>query len=709
MKLIGDRSITNDVTGDGQQGRTVLVGVKLDPRSRELLTWALVKVAESGDLVIALHVLDTITEGTASLLSLVKTFDSVLAVYEGFCNLKQVDLKLKVCRGASVQKLLVQQAKSCGATTVIVGTSKTHHAIRSTASVAKYCARKLPKYFSVLAVDNSKVAFHREAAEISADKVKLNEGSILSRKSFSAYSKKNLRNCESCAQLTALQENSAIELTLVLSDDHEKEKSLALVPIQKLDDVSKFSIVVQESNQSKPAWSRLHHAFLPKKQTQKSFMRNTSIFQQAIRQPSWHSSALVHPDHKQTNIKQDDDSTLYGDRGAMVPLGSDSIAPPLCRDLIGLPKELLGLLEKYSSSCRFYGFQELVSATANFLPENLVGKGGSSHVYRGRLLDGKEVAVKVLKPSQDSVKEFVQEIEIIGTLHHKNIISLSGFCFDDSNCLLVYDFLSRGSLEENLHVDKDCNAFGWRERYKVALGIAEAVDYLHNGSDQAVIHRDVKSSNILLSDDFEPKLSDFGLASWGSSASHNAITDVAGTFGYIAPEYVMHGKVTDKIDVYAFGVVLLELLSSRKPINNECPKGQESIVMWATPILKSGKLSELLDPCLGSDYDYCQIERMVLAATLCIRRAPRLRPQISLILKLLNGDEEVTSWAKQEISVAEELDRLDGEPVPTNIQSHLCLALLDLEDDIHSISSTEQTVSLENYLQGRWSRSSSFD
>lgn len=139
--------------------------------------------------------------------------------------------------------------------------------------------------------------------------------------------------------------------------------------------------------------------------------------------------------------------------------------------------------------------------------ENLIGKGGSSRVYKGFLPDGKELAVKILKQSEDVINEFVLEIEIITTLNHKNIISLLGFCFDDNNLLLVYDFLSRGSLEENLHGNKKSKiGFGWSERYKVALGVAEALDYLHKGSAQTVIHRDVKSSNILLSEDFEPQV-----------------------------------------------------------------------------------------------------------------------------------------------------------------------------------------------------------
>lgn len=702
--------------GDGAGGRKVLVGVKLDPRSRELLTWALVKVAEPGDVVIALHVLDTITEGTASLLSLVKTFDSVLAVYEGFCNLKQVGLRLKVCRGSSVRKVLVQEAKAFGVSTVILGTSKSHHTIRSSAWVAKYCAKKLPKCISVFSVDNGKIAFRREATGLcTSDREKLHEGSNLSSNSLVVYTNQSMnKKCEGCA----FNESSGTEFEQGLCDDGvEKGNPLALVPCKKHDDDddvgdAPFYSVVVGNSKHKPGWSLLRHVFHHKKDRHKSSTKNTFVFQRALRQPNCHSSAVVHPDHKQISIEQIDDSPLDGVSGAIVPFGSAATFPPLslCSDLSSLPEELLVLQDKYSSSCRLYSLQELVSATSNFASDNLVGKGGSSYVYRGCLPDGKELAVKILKPSENVIKEFVQEIEIITTLHHENIISISGFCLEGNHLLLAYDFLSRGSLEENLHGNKkDCSAFGWQERYKVAVGVAKALDYLHNGCARAVIHRDVKSSNILLSDDFEPQLSDFGLASWGSSSSHITCTDVAGTFGYLAPEYFMHGKVTDKVDVYAFGVVLLELLSNRKPISNESPKGHESLIMWATPILKGGKFSQLLDPSLGSECDDCQIKRMALAATLCLRRVPKLRPQISLILKLLHGDEEVTRWAEQEVNAPQELDGFDEGPVLNNIQSHLNLALLDLDDDTVSISSSEQSVSLEDYLKGRWSRCSSFD
>ncbi|KAG2716163.1 hypothetical protein I3760_03G110900 [Carya illinoinensis] len=490
--------------------------------------------------------------------------------------------------------------------------------------------------------------------------------------------------------------------------------------------------------------------FLPKRQCAEKSAKRTSVFQWVSRLPSWHSSAVVYPGRKKRTSDQDDDnySSLDEESGAIVPFGSAAVCGPLspCNAMGSLPKELLGLHEKYSSICRLFTYQELSSATSSFMPENLVGKGGSSYVYKGCLPDGQELAVKILKPSEDVLKEFVQEIEIITTLHHKNIISLFGFCFEDNNLLLVYDFLSRGSLEENLHgklsfgficlerekimlyspifffllflincrysdlgSKKGGKAFGWQERFNVAMGVAEALDFLHNGCVEPVIHRDVKSSNILLSVDFEPQLSDFGLASWASASSHITCTDVAGTFGYLAPEYFMQGKVSDKVDVFAFGVVLLELLSGRKPINSTHPKDQESLVMWARPILNSGKFPQLLDPSLENDYDNDQIERMVLAATLCIRREPILRPQISLVSKLLQGDEEVTRQAKQQLSTSEEVDVLDGESFVANIQSHLNVALLDVEDDSHSSSSSEQSISIEDYLKARWSRSSNFD
>ncbi|KAL2894007.1 Proline-rich receptor-like protein kinase PERK1 [Bienertia sinuspersici] len=759
---------TDHIAGD-EDGKTVIVGVKMDGFSKELLTWSLVKVAEPGDVVIALHVLGPNEifdqDGKSSLLSLVKAFDSVLGVYEGFCNLKQVDLKLKICRGSSVRKIIVREANSFAASKVIVGTAAKHHTIRSSTSVAKYCARKLPRDCSILAVRNGKIVFQREASTSAAGKSKNSKGAsniqhngILEGLQRSSTINSILNDGDlnippklGCDQATnrdleqprvkvdalrtdtvteqfcsvcshSVSSNSSLPCTNMTEEsggNDQEDNSKALVPFQKLEAASNsVSLLAKELPEPTPGWPLLRHTLLSTGEGSRSSSHDVSVVQWTKFLPTRPcSSSLTSSSTKQHCDGLEDDS---GDQGVQ----NNAVAAAVNTEILSYNQnshdedsksapieELECLHEKYSSTCRLLKYEELQSATSNFLPDNLIGLGGSSRVYRGSLPDGKELAVKILKHSEDVLQDFVMEIEIITSLHHKNIISLFGFCFEESNLLLVYDLLSRGSLEENLHGSRrDPVAFGWKERFKVALGVAEALYYLHNNSTQPVIHRDVKSSNVLLSEDFEPQLSDFGFAKRVSTSSHITCTDVAGTFGYLAPEYFMYGKVTVKIDVYAFGVVLLELLSGRKPISNELPKGEESLVMWAKPILNGGKVSELLDPCMGSDYNRDQIERMVLAATLCIRRAPRARPHMSLILKLLEGDLDTVKWARFQVNAPDNIDRLDEDGLPRiDLQSHLSLALLDVEDDSLSISSIEQHVSLEEYLRGRWSRSSSFD
>ncbi|GMP46779.1 hypothetical protein CsSME_00014815 [Camellia sinensis var. sinensis] len=745
-------------------GRTVVVGVKLDSHSRELLTWALVKVAQPGDCVIVLHVLNNNEivdrDGKSSLLSLIKAFDSVLTVYEGFCNLKQVDLKLKVCRGSSIRKVLVREAKFYFANEVIVGTAQNHHTICSSASVAKYCAKNLPKDCSILAVDNGKIVFQRKASppmtngrakgiddqgrhhllgtiQSSASKnskllhgANVDENSTATSDQITCESLESAlvkarwdcaeralkKRCSICSPNSVSPENSCFESPESSAGDSDEDNSKAIVPVKKVEaPLSPISSLIRELPEVKPGWPLLHRAIFSDRQvSDRSSVKRISAVQWALQLPSRHCLHSADSNQTTCNENKEQSSEFDEESGSIVSVGAETVSSPSSPSSSSrsLPEELKGLDEKYSDSCRLFKYQELLQATSNFIPENLIGKGGSSRVYRGCLPDGKELAVKILKQSEDLLKEFVLEIEIITALHHKNIISLFGFCFEDCNLLMVYDFLSRGSLEENLHGNKkDPRAFGWRERFKVAVGVAEALEYLHNVSAKPVIHRDVKSSNILLSDDFEPQLSDFGLAKWAStSSSHITCTDVAGTFGYLAPEYFMFGKVNEKIDVYAFGVVLLELLSGRKPISNDHPKGQESLVMWAKLILKGGKVSQLLDPSMGNKHDHNQMERMALAATLCIRRAPRARPQMSIVSKLLQGDSEVIKWARLQVHASEGTDMLDGEALPRlNLQSHLNVALLDVEEDSLSLSSIEQSVSLKDYLQGRWSRSASFD
>ncbi|WOL12898.1 putative serine/threonine-protein kinase roco5 [Canna indica] len=723
---------------DGQ-GKTVVVGIKMDAESRELLTWSLVKIADAGDRVVALHVLPSTAPcnsadangSCSSLLSLVKAFDATLAVYEGFCNLKQVELKMKIARGSSIRKVLVREAVSYGASRLVVGVAKNDHAIGySSTSIAKYCARKLPRDCSVFAVSNGKTLFKREASPAShPQEIKKSSNQIKNRAAASAaqqaltrsYSKLLSSRAEKSA---VLRTQSGASSSFSSSPNLKKTNSNCVkiiaraaaeetvrdqqpsttVPVRKPDPppATSISLLLRDSSEAKPGWPLLRKAVLPERQTHGP---KISVVQWAMRLPSrFSATSTVHPDQKARNL----------DVGAIAIM--DEADSP--REERKIPKELEHLHDKYSSVGRLFGYKELAQMTSDFSPENLIGKGGSSRVYKGSLSDGKELAVKILNPSEDAINEFVSEIEIITDLHHKNIVSLFGFCCDEENLILVYDYLSRGSLEDNLHGESlNKTALGWAERYKIAVGVAEALDYLHCNA-QPVIHRDVKSSNILLSDNHEPQLADFGLAKFASaSASQLICNDVAGTFGYLAPEYFMYGKVNEKIDVYAFGVVLLELVSGRKPVSTGCPKGQESLVMWAMPILQGGEeVKELVDPSLGTDYDRTQLERMILAASLCLKRAPQSRPRITLVLKLLHGDDDdVLRWARSsQAGTSGESDAADDEAVfhNDNIRSHIHLALQDIDDDSSSVSSVEPPTagsSLEEYLQGRWSRSSSFD
>ncbi|ONK73287.1 uncharacterized protein A4U43_C04F29360 [Asparagus officinalis] len=692
-----------------REGKAIVVGVRMDQQSKELLTWALVKIAHPGDQVIALHILPSSSssipasdpDGNSLSSSIDRDLESMLAVYEGFCNLKQIDLKLKVCKGSSLRRVLVREANAFVASQLILGVAKHSHAIGpSPISVAKYCAKKLPRSCSVLAVSNGKIVFQREARENK-------ESGSSAPKSSSPHHPKI--DCKTDFETTS-ERNCSI-------CDSSKEKvekcqapSCSLKPIES-----------KELPLVKTGWPILRKSVLTRDKTKTP---KGTVIQWAMQLPARYStSSVAHPTLKLKKSNSIDKLNLSEERLKLKKSNSiDKLNLSGEKDC-SLPKELEKIQEKYSSVCRLFSYKELVDATSNFSPEKLIGKGGSSRVYNGCLSDGKQLAVKILKPSEDARKEFISEIEILTTLRHKNIVSIVGFCFGNNHLILVYDLLPRGSLEENLHGDKeDMRVINWTERYKIAVGVAEALDYLHSDSStQPVIHKDVKSSNILLSDDFEPQLSDFGLATWASaSQSLTMCSDVAGTFGYLAPEYFMYGRVDEKIDVYAFGIVLLELLSGRKPISTEGPQVQKSLVLWAKPILHNGKSKELVDPFLSNEYDSDQLERMILAASLCIKRAARSRPKMSLVLKLLKGDEETVKWAKSRVSSPEEIETLDDDDEvaqpDSNLRSHLNLALLDVEDDSTSVSSTEQTLdfvssntSLDDYLQGRWSRSSSFD
>ncbi|XVE89179.1 hypothetical protein DITRI_Ditri19aG0129800 [Diplodiscus trichospermus] len=224
-------------------------------------------------------------------------------------------------------------------------------------------------------------------------------------------------------------------------------------------------------------------------------------------------------------------------------------------------------------------YQLLEAATNNFQESNVLGEGGRGRVYKACFDEKFLAAVKKLDGGgQDAEREFENEVDWLVKTQHQNIVSLLGYCIHDETRLLVYEMMQNGSLESQLHGPTQGSALTWQLRMKIAIDVARALEYLHEHCNPPVVHRDIKSSNILLDSNFNAKLSDFGLAV--STGSQNKNVKLSGTLGYVAPEYLLEGKLNDKSDVYAFGVVLLELLIGKKPLEKMSPTRCQSLVTW---------------------------------------------------------------------------------------------------------------------------------
>ncbi|CAA0811942.1 Probable serine/threonine-protein kinase RLCKVII [Striga hermonthica] len=297
--------------------------------------------------------------------------------------------------------------------------------------------------------------------------------------------------------------------------------------------------------------------------------------------------------------------------------------------------------EANATKARTFTFDTLVSATQNFKAENFLGAGGFGKVYKGRLPDsGEIVAVKQLdRNGCQGIGEFVVEVMTLSLAKHSNLVKLIGYCAEGVQRLLVYEYMPLGSLEDHLHSTRpNRSKLDWNARMKIAAGAAQGLEYLHDKMAKPIIYRDLKCSNILLGEGYHPKLSDFGLAKVGPTGDETHVsTRVMGTYGYCAPDYAMTGQLTFKSDIYSFGVVLLEIITGRRAIDNRRNGSEINLVAWAKPLFKDRKrFHQMADPALEGRYPVRGLYQALAVAAMCVQEQPNMRPLIADVVTALN-------------------------------------------------------------------------
>ncbi|KAL1563768.1 Cold-responsive protein kinase 1 [Salvia divinorum] len=318
-----------------------------------------------------------------------------------------------------------------------------------------------------------------------------------------------------------------------------------------------------------------------------------------------------------------------------------------CRHKISSPeKRTADINEEIFSSvedAKLYSYKELQIATQNFNVSNKIGEGGFGSVYKGRLKDDTLVAIKVLSAkSEQGVKEFLNEIVSISGVEHENLVKLCGCCTEGDHRILVYGYLENNSLARTLlggrvnHVQ-----FTWKIRSQICIGVAQGLAFLHEEVRPHIIHRDIKASNVLLDKDFKAKISDFGLAKLFPTSVTHISTRVAGTHGYLAPEYAIRGKLTRKADVYSFGVLLMEIVSGRSHRDKRLPAEAQNILEMAWALYEKGLLFELVDSSVEGGSNIDEACKYLKIGLLCTQVMPKTRPAMSVVAKMLKGEIDV--------------------------------------------------------------------
>ncbi|KAF5208132.1 Receptor-like cytosolic serine/threonine-protein kinase RBK2 [Thalictrum thalictroides] len=599
----------------------ILVSISLDAElSNELLSWAVGLAARPNDTVVALHILAgkessknlRSSKHSKNRLRQAKAYViSMLGEFADICQSKQVKLEARVNSYSSIGRGLIDEAESIGASFLIVGGLRNpNQSQRSSLGIMKYCYKHAPDDCSVIVVGKSRQPQHHGDSEFSASEV--------SSQSSSSWSNK----------------------------DAPINKATATVP--------KFILSKVKAEQS-----------LRKKNTRCS------------------PNKCTNEKHSPRAVLDGPEGGTYGIEEDYISLEASSIteSPRVSKDKghsniwkhLSPIKRFFPFLrfsfdesrvrernESFSDNengkphWRCFSFEEISTATNDFHQDNIVGRGGYAVVYRGDLYDGRTIAVKRLakdNTDENKQKEFLMELGVLAHVCHPNTAHLIGCCFDNG-LHLIFEFSPNGNLSSALH-GKTSKLLEWSVRYKIILGIAKGLHYLHKCCKRRIIHRDIKASNVLLGPDFEPQITDFGLSKWlPKQWTHHSVIPIEGTFGYLAPEYFMHGIVDEKTDVYAFGVLLLEIITGRRPVD----ESMQGLMFWAKPLIESENIAELADSKLEDKYDLKQMRQIVLIASYCIRQSSEWRPSMNEVLQLLSNSYESDieqSWRMPECMVDE--------------------------------------------------------
>ncbi|KAI3446666.1 hypothetical protein Pfo_003331 [Paulownia fortunei] len=570
----------------------ILIGISLDAdESKELLCWAIRVLAHPGDTVVALHVIGAMPNKKATdgrkednikrqsarkhqkQIRQAKSFViSIMGELVKTCQSNEVNLEARVGLNSSAGRGLIEEAKSMAADYLIIG-GKRNRSNRASSTISNYCCKHVPEGCSLVLVRRTDGL----QQDSSANCVRVQDFDL---QSSSKWSEKN-----SCTENSFSSEETEISSNVKC----KKPSPRRVLDICEGDSQSNTD---EDSSNSGESCSTITSLLATEFKEKPESRKPNSPFKLI--------SSFFRPSRDWSLRKQNDG---FFNKQKQQPL-------LMC-----------------------FSYQEIASATNNFHIENLVGQGGYSEVYKGDLANGCSIAVKRLAKDNSNAnkeKEFLMELGIIGHVNHPNTAKLVGCCIENG-LYLIFKFYPNGTLSSALH-GQTSKSLDWPIRYRIILGIAKGLHYLHKCCKHRIIHRDIKASNVLLGPDYDPQISDFGLAKWlPSKWSHHAVIPIEGTFGYLAPEYFMHGIVDEKTDVFAFGILLLEIITGRRPVDST----RQNLLLWARPIMESGNLSELADPKMEGRYDMDQLFRVALTASYCVRQSSILRPSMTEVLELL--------------------------------------------------------------------------